>query len=263
MSVELSLPGRTPDERRSELQDYSAFDPRSYLAEYYRSLGPENRFLLRFHHEVYRKLKTNGRLLEFGGGPTVYQLLSASGAMREIVFAEFLECNRRELVKWIFGTDDAVDWTQYIDFVLALEGSDPTADERDEIVRRVSKSVTQIVECDANLPNMLSPRKFNPFDVVSSSFCLECITGDEEKFIGFVSKLSNYLRPGGTLVLALLKNARSYKVGEKLFPVFPLDESYITALLRTLGFSDIDVRTAPPEADQGYAGLIALTAVKD
>ena len=183
--------------------------------------------------------------------------------MREIVFAEFLECNRRELVKWIFGAEDAVDWTQYIDFVLALEGGNPTKDERQEIVRRVSKCITQIVECDAHLPNMLSPRTFHPFDVVSSSFCLECITGEEEKFIEFVSKLGTYLRPGGTLVLVLLKNARAYKVGDKLFPVFPLDESYITALLRALGYADIDVRTTPPEADQGYAGLIALTAKKD
>ena len=33
---------------------------------------------------------------EFGGGPSIYLLISASPFVSEIVFAEFLEANRRE-----------------------------------------------------------------------------------------------------------------------------------------------------------------------
>ncbi len=243
-------------------QDYSTFDPVLYLAEYYRHLGTENRFLLDFHHDVYSGMEPGGRMLEFGGGPTIYQLLSASKVMEEIVFAEFLESNRRELLKWIFSSAEAADWTRYLDYVLSLEGLEPCPASRSALTARLSTKITEVIECDANLPNILASRAFIPFDVVASSFCLECITGDEERFIGYVAKLSACIRPGGTLVLALLKNARSYRVGQRLFPAFPLDERYIIALLQTLGYGRIRLRTAPPEADQGYAGLIALTAQK-
>ncbi len=273
MAVEMSQPvyapirSESPNKRADEqldgqIRDYSAFDPKAYIQEYYSLLGSENEFLLRFHHEVYSKLPPGGRLLEFGGGPTIYQILSAARSMKEIVFAEYLDCNRKELVKWLFGSADAVDWNAYLDYVSMLENIEVKAESREQLTKRVASRLTQIVECDAYMPNILSPRRFQPFDVVSSSFCLECITGDESQFVNFMLKLSACLRVDGTLVLALLKNASSYKVGNKLFPVFPLTEPYIAALLKTLNFGEIDMRTAPAEADQGYEGLIALTAKK-
>ncbi len=250
-------------EKEPSINDYASFDPKQYIREYYSTLGSENAFLLEFHHRVHSTLKTGGRLLEFGGGPSVYQILSASRVMREIVFAEYLACNRREVLSWLYSGPDAADWTAYLDYVLRLEAKEPNDESRRELKERVTSRLTQIVECDATLPNILSPRSFSPFDAVSSNFCLECITGREEEFIEFLLKLSRVLRPGGTLVLTLLKNAASYRVGPLFFPAVRIDENFMGSALKEMGFTEIDITTEPAEANQGYSGVIALTAVRE
>ena len=110
---------------------------------------------------------------------------------------------------------------------------------------------------------LLSPRTFSPFDAVSSNFSLECITGRADLFFDFLVKLERLIRPGGTLVLTLLKNADSYRIGPFLFPVVRLDEASSERLLRLRGFCNIEISSTPAEADQGYSGVIALTATKE
>ena len=42
-------------------------------------------------------------LLEFGGGPSLYALISAAKHVDKIVFAEYAENNRREVEMWVEG----------------------------------------------------------------------------------------------------------------------------------------------------------------
>lgn len=242
--------------------DYSSFNPRQYVAEYYQEIGLENRFLLEFYHRVFQQIPSSSSLLEFGGGPTIYQLLSARKKASEIVFAEFLVKNREEIRKWIRRDKEAINWDRYLNAVLALEKKKVSETNRLRIREELEPKVTQIIECDAFSPEILGRLSHRQFDVVSSGFCLECISPEEKYFQEFLVKLTAVLRQGGTLILTMLKRAENYKVGDLTFPAFSLDEQYMRAALRRLKYHWISTETIPAESDQGYQGIIAITAEK-
>ena len=91
----------TPRPEHPAPEPYTHFNPQEYLEEYYAQLSEENAFLLDFYHETYDRLPAGLSVLELGGGPTLYQLLSASRRAREIVFTDFLEVNRRVVERWL------------------------------------------------------------------------------------------------------------------------------------------------------------------
>ena len=64
-------------------RDWTLFDPLAYLNQYSGDGGAENRALLQFLVEAYRDLPPGGLKLEFGGGPTIYPLISADGRVSE------------------------------------------------------------------------------------------------------------------------------------------------------------------------------------
>ena len=75
-------------------------------------------FFLESIHDFYRDYHRNwdpdtARLLEFGGGPSIYPLISAAPYVSEIVFAEYAEEGRREIELWKNDDPTAHDWTPY------------------------------------------------------------------------------------------------------------------------------------------------------
>src|SRR5262245_17716555 len=79
---------------------FKPFDPKAYLREYYSCLGEENRALLRFLNQAYIRIFSEidtARVLEFGGGPTIYQLISAAQHAVSIDFSDYLDDNLHEV----------------------------------------------------------------------------------------------------------------------------------------------------------------------
>ena len=58
-------------------------------------------------HKFYSKYTNGSRnsraLLEFGGGPTVHSLISASQHVETVTFADYAESNRNEISIWKDG----------------------------------------------------------------------------------------------------------------------------------------------------------------
>ena len=82
------------------------FNPKDYLNPFNKSpecvakegdLHLGTFFVLNYHNFWSSFGSNNLTVLEFGGGPSIYPLISASPFLSEIVFAEFLEANRREV----------------------------------------------------------------------------------------------------------------------------------------------------------------------
>lgn len=78
-------------------EDYhNKFDPKAYL-NYYSGTGDQaeySEFSLRCFHEFWSKMaKRNARVLDFGGGPAIHDLISATAYVEEIIFAEYSEEN--------------------------------------------------------------------------------------------------------------------------------------------------------------------------
>ena len=244
------------------VKDYSNFCPRKYYLEYYANVGAENRFLLDFFHNAYKRISSDTRVLEFGGGPTVYQILSAARRVKQIVFADFLEVNREQVRDWLNAKPQALNWDQYLDYVLKINGLQQNYSNRMKLREQVVPKITEIIQCDAYLPKPLGARSDDKFDIVSSNFCLECIDAREEVFIEIVEKMSNLVENNGKLILCMLQNASSYKLADINLPAFAVSPDYMHSLLSSLGYQEISISSLGAEKSQGYEGMFALSAKK-
>ncbi len=245
---------------RIQTEPYSHFDPREYLAEYYVGLSVENDFVLRFYHETFATLPDGLRLLEIGGGPTIYQLISASRRVREIVFTDYLESNLAEVREWLRETPGAFDWAPYLERVARLEVEE--APDAAALAARVRSRITRLVYCDLTRSNPFEPEVLSDFDVVSSAFCLEGITQDRRMFAVFLRRLAPLVRKGGTLVATVVRESEAYKVGSRYFPACPLDEGRLAGALEASGFGDVHIRSLRTDEGHGYTGIMAATAVR-
>ena len=103
--------------------DYdSFFDARSYVRSRFSapngvvSNEEYQAFDLRCYHDFYHKhpfSTETARVLEFGGGPCIFPLISAAPHVKEIVFAEYLEACRNEVQLWKDRSPDAHNWNPY------------------------------------------------------------------------------------------------------------------------------------------------------
>jgi NNMT/PNMT/TEMT family protein len=114
------------------------FQALEYLEEYYpdREIGSENTALLAFYHSACREL-SGGTWIEIGGGPTLYQLISASAKVGAIVFSDYLEENLATVKSWLEANKPGL-WRSYIEATLRLEGlPSPSEAEIDERAHRI------------------------------------------------------------------------------------------------------------------------------
>ncbi len=243
-------------------RDFRKFSPKYYLNDYFLEEDNEGKYLLRFYHKVYNSSSGVSRLLEVGGGPTIYQLISASAVTDQIIFSEYLDDNRKEITKWIKGSRGAFNWDKYFRFVLQLEGKKCSQSSLREIKRRLRDKIKAVIFCDVLKNNVLKTKKYKIFDAVSINFCSESITDNEKDFILSLRNITALLKENGLLVMTLLKNAKYYKVGEVKFCSFPVNERYIKKVLPRIGYSDIKIKSYKAEPERPYNGFICLTAKK-
>jgi hypothetical protein len=249
----------------SDAADWSQFNPRAYLTDYYSDLGAENLALLRFFAESYRALPSGGLLLDFGGGPTIYPLISAATRVAEIHFSDYLETNLREVRRWLSGDATAFDWDPFIRKALEFETGAACSD-RDvaQRARRIRACVTRITRCDASrTPPLDAPQ--GSYDIVLSNFCAESATSDREQWQAYMANIGSLLKPGGALIVSALKGANQYAVGECSFAAVDISEDDLLETLEETGFprKGIEIRSVPADRpSRDYAGLIMALAHK-
>jgi hypothetical protein len=246
-------------------QDWSQFEPRAYLHEYYSDLGAENIALLRFFAESYGELPSGGLLLDFGGGPTIYPLISATTCVAEIHFSDYLESNLREVRRWLSGDTAAFDWNPFIRKALELETGRPCTDrEVEQRARKIRACITCITRCDASrTPPIDAPMA--SYDIVLSNFCAESATADREQWRAYMANISSLLRPGGALIVSALKGASQYAVGDCSFAALDISEDDLLETLEENGFprKSIDLRSVPADRPtRDYQGLMMALARK-
>jgi hypothetical protein len=130
-------------------KDFQKFSPSDYLKEYYSEIENEDRHHLRCLAKAYANETKDLTLLEFGGGPTLYQLVSAAPNVKEIHFSDYLEENLTEVKKWVHRSSDAFNWNNVISTALEAEEITATPDAinvREEMLR---KKITKFFRCDA------------------------------------------------------------------------------------------------------------------
>lgn len=249
---------------------FATFNPRDYLKEYYSKIGLENYSLLKFFARAYKNFNRRVTILELGGGPTVYQLISAAEVAAEIHFADYLDSNLDEVRKWVRGDKDAFDWRPFIKEALIQEERDSV--NQNKIVERekiIKQKITKFLHCDVFNSNPMGSAYKKFYDVVSVNFVAESITAHYGKWKEAMQNIVSTLKKGGVLIITALIGAEFYLVGNKRFPAVPITEKDIRRVLKELKFAKDPelVVTIPAETDerdptgyQGYKGLISIKA---
>ncbi|KAG8569251.1 hypothetical protein GDO81_014319 [Engystomops pustulosus] len=202
------------------------FNPKEYLQEYYSEedgvlLADWVDFTLRNLNDTFTKGGVGGNtLLDFGTGPTIYQLLSACEAFDKIIASDFLEQNRAEIRKWLRNDPDAFDWTPYI-CLCDVEKNGDDAEQKSETLRN---TVKQVMKCDVHKKNPYDPIVMPPVDCLLSCLCLEFSCKDMYTFTEVLKNLQALIKPGGYFLIFGVLSCSFYYVGEKRFTSLPLKQ---------------------------------------
>jgi SAM-dependent methyltransferase len=163
-------------------------------------------FYLKSIHNFYQKFSGSwsagsAKLLEYGGGPCIYSLISAAPHFSEVTFSDYQQSNIDAVMAWRSGSEDHHDWTPYFKYVISeLEenDSDDAVVQRQEDLR---KKCRHFLRGDLHAKNILSSEDYsNNFDVVSSNFCCEPVANDISEYQTNVENLGKLVKPGGYFI---------------------------------------------------------------
>ena len=231
---------------------YDSFRARDYLEGRYGQATDDERgvvsFNLKSYHGFFQKYASewdasSARLLEFGGGPAIYPLISAAPFISEATFADYAEPNLKEVQLWRDEDPSAFDWSKYFQHVLVnLEGNnDPNAPSQREDELR--SKLRQIIRCDARAEQVLGDATIpHSFDIISCNLCLESVCQNVHEYVDCLKKLRKLLKPNGFLVGISAIGAAWYTYRPNApeeaqkFYAFPLTEEVITSSLLSAQF---------------------------
>ena len=220
-------------------------------------------FYLRSIHTFYQRFggsweAGSGKLLEYGGGPVIYSLISATPFFSEVFFADYQQPNVDAVHAWKNGSEGHHDWTPYFQYVLSqLEGNseDKAPGERQQDLREKLK---HFLLCDLRSKDILfsdatPPEDFsNKFDVVSSNFCCEPVANTIEEYQANVKHLGDLVKPGG-FITSLVSLEESYwhtsYSDERIFHLY-LTEADVKKAYSDAGFDIVfsDIHSLPESA---------------
>ncbi len=214
-------------------------------------------FFLKSIHDFYQthgKSLNSGKLLEFGGGPVLYPLISASPFISEITFADYMQSSIDAITAWKDESKGSHDWSPYFQFVLSeLEGCEVGKEELALLRQKdLRKKLSELYLCDLRaeeLVTSLPPDNLHKkFDIISTHFCCDAVAKTIEEYQDFVKSLNKYLRPGGFIIsLVSLEESYWHKYGdERNFHLF-LRKEDVKLAYEMAGFSIVQsiVHTFP------------------
>jgi hypothetical protein len=247
------------------IDSFAGFEPRGYLSEYYMRVDGENEKLLAFHARAHEIVPADSLMLEFGGGPTLYQLISAAVRAREIHFSEYSPANLREIQAWLDDDDDAFSWKPFIKAVLELEGGSVDAGAISDREALLRQRITTLLPGNAFETHPLgAPARY---DVVSANFVMEGITDDLEVWSAVYANVTDMVRTGGYFINTVVTGAAYWRSGEQVFSAVALDEAVLREKLAELGFEvehletlEADVLDPDSPDYEGYSGMAMLVA---
>jgi hypothetical protein len=246
-------------------RDWTEFDPRAYLDEYYAEIGGENHALLQFLVDAYREVTGDGVLLDFGCGPTIYALIPAAPRVREIHLCDYLEVNLDEVRRWLRGEQGAFDWRPFVRATLEIERGERCSNA-DTLQREIDirARVNRLTRCDLSLVMPLGPTS-PTYDIVTTNFCAESITDRRWSWSLYLPRIVSLLKPGGAFLMSAVKGASGYSVGQRVFPTADIAEADISSALCAAGCDPDSISIKSVAADRStrrYRGLMFARALK-
>ena len=106
------------------------FDPTVYLKKCFNDPDdrPLSRFALENLHKFFQSYKRFQqaqplKVLDYGCGPVIANVISAAGLHPDIILAEFTASSREVIQQWLTNPQMGWDWSRYFEYVVhTLEG---------------------------------------------------------------------------------------------------------------------------------------------
>ena len=244
----------------------NAFHPQDYLEYFFDRPVSKNAGMLYFFAEVYKHCRPTDRMLEFGGGPTVYQLISPAAYVGEIHYSDYLQSNLDYVLRWMQNDLQAWNWDEYIRKTLQIETPQcvPTSQDIQQRKELIQTKVTRFLHCNALDPNpLLDPRFQNYYDVIGMSYCIEGIVSEKLKWKEAFANVTSLLKPGGTLVMnAIGESFNGWLCKNQRFVGVYLTQVDIYKCMKQLGYTSIYIKTTPSnDPSRGYRKYHRVTGI--
>lgn len=246
------------------IKDYGSFNPTNYLNEYYSEVEDENQRLLTFFAKVYKKYETDSLdVVEIGGGPTIYQLISLAVPAKKILFTDYVEANLLKVQSWL--RDDSIfDWDKFIYYALKAESPGHDVSDQDIVDRKnlIKNKIVRFEKCDIFADSILPLDK--KFDLISTNFVTESVCSNKNEVKDVITKLKNLIKPGGKIVMTGLLGADYWHSGESTFVAARLNEDDVKSIFEHSGISIEYLETIKSQFErddpdfQGYDGMFML-----
>ena len=227
------------------MADKSDFDSEGYLSTRFSDVSRQERVLfpLEMFHKEFSSLPTSLKILDYGTGPVIMSLISASTKASELVLAEHSANNREALRSWLADEPGAFNWTPFFEHVVhRLEGKGiQEVAAREALVRT---KVSHVVSADLDGSTIIEDGFEGPYDVVSSSGCLDSCGSTRDTFKRNLQNLSALVKPGGRIMLFLSERnmepeSAVYYIGSQKHNIVSVNAAFVADLLKTFGYTDI------------------------
>lgn len=252
---------------------WKEWDSQQYLNEYCTGVEQDEMETIRYEATTLKSrrrefpfVKDDLVVAEIGSGPTISHIIPVAPYTKEIHIYEYLPQNRREIEKWLNREEGAHDWNKFTDYTLRCEGNlMPSREDIEAREEEVREKVKLVEELDLGNKRPLDKIEGEGYDFVVSAYCADSATDDKEVWRQYMRSIASFVAPTGTLMLASLKRAKFYVVGDRYFPSADIDENDLRKVLE-LDFYPKSIhivnKKIPRHKSQGYGGILLSRAIK-
>lgn len=242
-----------------------AWSPKEYLAHYYdtKDISQDEQEILKFIVDFFKERKLCfDDMIEIGCGPTIHHMLPFVPHVQYLYMADYMQSNLNEIEKWLKESPEAYDWSPYLTNVLSHERRrSPKAFK--ERVNALRSQITGLLHCNVLSENPLGDVQ-RTFRLLTSFYCLECVTDSKEQWLQSMRNMSSLIAPGGWIILSALRDTNTYVISGKKFPVTRINEHDIHDCLVANGFVPssvtVTVCQSPEWASEGFSSIIIASA---
>jgi SAM-dependent methyltransferase len=242
---------------------WKSWRPVEYFQEYFsHQVEPDEQAAIPFQVEFLRRAgQTFQRALDYGCGPTLMRALAAAPYVESLDMADRIDDNLQRVKRWAGGDPQADDWRRFTEYVLSCEGiSAPGSNAVDARERRTRNVLSELLLTDARNRRPLGPNRVASYDLLISSFCVDCLSRSRAVWRRCMRNIFGLLKPGGSFVILSLRGCEVYRVGTRWFPGANIQSDDMESALLECGASagrlEIAEQDLPTHEGQGYSGIL-------
>lgn len=228
--------------------DWEEFNPYRYVEEQYAPMLSADVDMVKDLIGFYSNLPENVEIGDFGTGPSLLSLMVAATKAKSITIHEYSPQNIAYLIDVINDPQHADwrIWQKWWDKICEIDPNYSKINIHEFLMTKVDFFNDPYSLLDGNEPT-------KKYDVVSSFFVAESITGNKREHRIAVKKLTSHTKENGYLVSAFLIGAKGYNAGGG-FPAVAVTPQSIQFLIENLGFVTKQLNRYKAEGLQSVQG---------